>query len=152
MQTVPRTSTPNKFGFLDSESVPLGGLLDRFPRFSLLAKLPDSAQADQWDKVIEHQLLVWERDPESLADEGIELPAKSTVSLALGLARAIRNVSPPPTRVVPDADGGIVFEREEQNVLQTIRVNPDGTIEYCRFREARLIDRFQCDLTARVTP
>jgi hypothetical protein len=143
MQTIPRSPTPFKSALLEIRRTPAAILDDVFsPPF----QAADPAEAAEWQEIVEHKLPAWEREPQLLADDGIEPPTKATVLLALRVARSLRKRSPPPTRVVPDADGGIVFEREDHDVLETVRVNPDGTVEYCRFRNARLLERFEQEL------
>lgn len=47
---------------------------------------------------------------------------------------------PAPTRVVPDAEAGIVFELQRGDLFETVRLSADGSTEYCIFRNARLVE------------
>ena len=49
--------------------------------------------------------------------------------------------SPPPTSVVPDANGGIVFERRRNNLSEVLHVWDDGKVEYQCFHGTDLIKR-----------
>jgi hypothetical protein len=94
----------------------------------------------KWQALIDDQLIEWGRDPSQLEDEDIQPPSKDTIRLAISLARLLSRADcPAPTRVVADAHGGIVFERHERNVFESIRLSDDGSAEYCLFENARLV-------------
>lgn len=94
----------------------------------------------RWQALIDGQLAEWERDPSQLEDEDTQPPSEETVRLAISVARALgRADCPAPTRIVADAHGGIVFERHEGNLFESIRLSADGSAEYCAFKDARLV-------------
>lgn len=96
----------------------------------------------KWQAVIEDRLIEWGRDSSEFEDEGIQPPSMDTIQLAILLAKTLSRANcPAPTRVVPDADAGIVFERHEGGLLESLRLSADGSVEYCRFENARLVDR-----------
>ena len=98
--------------------------------------------SEQWQALIDYQLVEWGRDPGQLEDEGIQPPSIETIELAIWLASRLRRADlPPPTRIVPNAHGGIVFERHERNVFESIRLSADGSAEYCAFENSRLVKR-----------
>jgi len=67
---------------------------------------------DAWQNLIDYQLIEWGRDPSQLDDEGTETPSRETIQLAISLAEKLHQGGlAAPTRIVPDAHGGIVFER-----------------------------------------
>src|SRR5439155_3456622 len=74
-----------------------------------------------WRQAIELQLLEWSLHPEEPEEEGIEAPSRATIVLAIQVARRMgQSAVPEPDRVVPDAHGGIIFERQDDNRLETI--------------------------------
>jgi hypothetical protein len=97
---------------------------------------------EAWQRLIDFTLIEWGRDPGQLDDDGIVPPPMSAIQLAISLAKELsRRGLPAATRVVPDAHGGIVFEREGKDTLETIRISADGDAEYCVFRGSRLDHR-----------
>lgn len=101
---------------------------------------------DQWQRIVDHQLVEWGKDPGQLEDDQIIPPSAVAIQTAIDLAYFFRDKSmTAPTRVVPDGDGGVVFEREAGNVFETIEIEEDGTVEllHCidgavRYREVIL--------------
>ena len=97
---------------------------------------------EKWQRLIDYTLLEWLIDPSQVDDEGIEPPTYDTICQAINLAQAFRNADMmPPDSVVPDPNGGIVFERREQDVCEVLHVWDDGTVEYRVFQGARLAAR-----------
>jgi hypothetical protein len=94
---------------------------------------------EKWRKLIDYQLIEWMRDPSQLEDDEMPPPSRDTIQRAIELAEELRrSEAPAPTRVVPDAHAGIVFERETGNVFESIRISADNTIAYCFFVNSRL--------------
>ncbi len=95
-----------------------------------------------WSNIIDRKLIEWGRDPTRLEDEDVVPPSFEAIKAASDSAMALRDKSiEAPKRVVPNGDGGIVFERWEGSVSETIEVFEDGSIEYCRYRDTRLTHR-----------
>jgi hypothetical protein len=108
---------------------------------------PDDEFREAWQVLIDHRLIEWGRDPCQLDEEGTEVPSKDTIRRAIKLAdRLCKDGLPAPTSIVPDAHGGIVFERKSGELFESVRIMPDGTAEYCAFKYCRLIDRQPWDL------
>ena len=100
------------------------------------------AMRDSWGKVID-KLLRWLLDTSELEDEGVEAPSIETVRNSLILAEHSRAMDfPSPDSVVPDANGGIVFERRECDVREVFHVWDDGSVEYRRFCSSHLEERW----------
>lgn len=98
--------------------------------------------SEEWHVLIDDQLIEWGRDPSQLEDEDIQPPSMDTIHRAIWLATVLSKADvPAPTRIVPDADGGIVFERHEGSVFESIRLSADGGAEYCAFKNSRLVKR-----------
>lgn len=97
---------------------------------------------EEWQKLIDHRLLVWLRDPSDLEDEGVEQPSPTILRLAIDWAEKCRDDGlPPPDSIVPDANGGIVFERRQNEEAEVFYLWEDGTLEYHRFHDTHLVER-----------
>lgn len=95
-----------------------------------------------WQRVIDKTLTMWLRDPSELEDDGIDAPSGAIVRLSLDLADScMESDLAAPDRIVPDPNGGIVFERREGNVSEVLHVWDDGSVEYMKFDGAQMIDR-----------
>jgi|GEM_PF-1181091 len=95
-----------------------------------------------WQTVIDQKLIEWGRDPSQLADEWVDPPSNEIITLAIALATQMMiDGLPPPTNVVPDPNGGIVFERCQGDVLEVFRIWDDGVFEYQCFMGTRLVER-----------
>jgi hypothetical protein len=95
----------------------------------------------EWQSVIEDQLVEWGKNPSQFEDEDIQPLSNDTISAAIAVAKAFSMADfPPPTRVVPDADAGIVFELQHGPFFETFRLSADGSAQYCFFENARLVD------------
>jgi len=100
------------------------------------------AARESWQDVIERKLIEWGRSPSALEDMGVDPPTKETIQRAIRLAEAFRDEGfPSPQSVVPDPNGGIVFERRDGNIAEVCHVWGDGTTEYQRFEGTRLLER-----------
>ena len=97
---------------------------------------------EKWQNLIDYKLIEWGLDPSQLDDEGVESPTPEIIQRAISLAEALRDRDcPPPDTVVPDPNGGIVFERRENGLSEVFHVWDDGTVEYRRFQGTRLDER-----------
>jgi hypothetical protein len=109
-----------------------------------LGALPsaESTGAPGWNDLIDHPLRDWLANSSQLDDEETVMPTKETIQLAIQLAGIMSKKGHAiPTRVVPDAHGGIVFERKEGPVFEAIRIAADGRVERSVFRDGRLVSR-----------
>lgn len=95
-----------------------------------------------WQQIIDGKLIEWGRDPSQLDDEDVTPPSGTAISNACGLATCgMDNDVSPPHRVVPNGDGGIVFERWDGPTFATIEIFEDGSIELCHFDDGKLVSR-----------
>jgi len=95
-----------------------------------------------WDSLIDRKFIEWAEHPESLVDEGVEPPSRDIISQACQVSWRMRDQgAAPPTAVVPNGEGGIVFERAQGSVLEAIEVHAGGSIEYRLFDDCRLVHR-----------
>lgn len=97
---------------------------------------------EAWQRFIDHTLIEWGRNPGQLEDEGIDPPSKETIQRAIHLAQDCKKQGlPPPDSVVPDPNGGIVFERRKKSLSEVLHLWEDGSVEYQRFMGHRLVER-----------
>ncbi len=97
---------------------------------------------DAWDVVIDRRLIEWGKTPGILEDDGIVPPSPRVIRLASQLVMAMREQgAPAPLRVVPNGEGGVVFEREAGSLFQTIEIRADLSVEFASYRNARLVSR-----------
>jgi hypothetical protein len=95
-----------------------------------------------WQRLIDFSLIEWGRDRDRFTDEGMEVPDAQILGLAIDVAERFRDQGyPAPDSVVPDPNGGIVFERRENGSSEVVHVWDDGHVEYMRFEGTRLVSR-----------
>jgi hypothetical protein len=95
-----------------------------------------------WQSLIDYRLIELGCHSEQIDDEGVSPPSRAIVQIAIQLAERFRDAGfLPPSSVVPDANGGIVFERREENTTEVFHIWDDGEIEYQRFEGSRLVER-----------
>jgi hypothetical protein len=94
----------------------------------------------RWLDLIDHPLIDWVLDSSQWDEPDIVTPSKATVKQAIFLATRLSDLGlPAPTRVVPDAHGGIVFERKEPGLFESIRVSAEGQVDHRVFQDCRLV-------------
>jgi hypothetical protein len=97
----------------------------------------------KWHALIDYKLVDWAFEPGQFDEEGIEPPTRQVIVKAIELAKRLQDMGlAPPDFVVPDPNGGIVFERRENGVSEVFHVWEDGTVEYQRFQGAHLVERW----------
>jgi len=95
-----------------------------------------------WQHIIDRQLIEWVVNPGQFEDDELEPPSREIVALASRFLLLMRDQRmPPPHRVVPDGEGGIVFERKEPPVFEVFEISRDGSIEYSLFVNSQLKTR-----------
>jgi hypothetical protein len=95
-----------------------------------------------WQRLIDFSLIEWGRDPDRFTDEGMEAPDGQIIGLAIAVAERFRDQGDAaPDSVVPDPNGGIVFERRENGSSEVVHIWDDGHVEYMRFEGTRLVSR-----------
>lgn len=95
-----------------------------------------------WQDFIKTKLLAWLQEPGQIADEGVDAPSPKILRLAIDYAEKLRDEGyPPPASIVPDANGGIVFERRQNGYSEVVHVWDDGIVELQLFHGTRLICR-----------
>lgn len=112
-----------------------------------LASSLDPRNWDAWQEVIDEKLIEWGRDPGQLAEDDLIPPTRESVQRATRIALAFRDDGdPPPLRVVPDGDGGIVLERWRDSLTESIEIDAQGVAEYVVCRHGRVTQRSRFDV------
>jgi len=105
------------------------------------ALMPDVSQR-AWEAFIDRTLIEWGREPSQLEDEAIESPKPETIRRAIHVAQNLKNQGLlAPDSIVPDPNGGIVFERRAGDTSEALHFWDDGSVEYFCFKGPRLLDR-----------
>lgn len=113
--------------------------VDQDPTATISSSDPADLQA--WNVVLS-KLLEWREDPDVLSDEDIVPPSRGILETAYHLALRMRDCrAPGPLRVVPDGEGGVVFERREGDVFETMNVEANGRIEMLTYYASQLTSR-----------
>ncbi len=106
----------------------------------LRGEVESTRNEENWKATIDQKLIEWGRDPTQLDDDGTITPSKQTIQFAIALAWMWRNMGlPAPTRVVPDAHGGIVFEFQQPSIREVFRLSDDISLEYSVFEDSRIV-------------
>ena len=95
-----------------------------------------------WESVIDRQLIEWGRGLDGLECDDIRPPSAVSIRAAIDIARFMRDeAESAPVRVVPNGEGGIVFEWAEGREFETVEIDEEGLVEICRFVDSRLVFR-----------
>ena len=95
-----------------------------------------------WDDYLD-KLADLGRNP--IADDGVTPPSDEVIRLASKLTEWTRDdgITQPPDSVVPDPNGGIVFEWRGNDLTQVLHVWDDLTVDFQDFRGSQLVERFR---------
>ena len=95
-----------------------------------------------WSRFIDGKLVEWGRDVAALEDEGFAPPSLDVINLACQIAMELRDEGAvPPTRVVPDGEGGVSFERVEGTLSVSLTIDAGLTVELLAFDDCLLSTR-----------
>lgn len=95
-----------------------------------------------WQQLIDRLCFDWGLNPQQFDDDGVEPPSRETIVRAIRVAQQQEKQGhPPPDSVVPDPNGGIVFERRELDITEVLHIWSDGGAEYQQFQGTRLVER-----------
>ena len=109
---------------------------------SILDRAAGAANREVWNRVIDRNLVEWGVRPPDSGEEGFVPPTPTVIGLACQWAQRLRDIGvAAPQRVVPDGDGGIAFERSDQEWFSSLDILADRSVELLTFRNCRLVTR-----------
>ncbi len=92
-------------------------------------------------------LAEWARDPEGLEEDGLLPPSPAALGAAVRLVKALDSKTMPPLQwLVPNGDGGIVFEWRQDSFAEKIEILDDGSVTYAYFEHTRLMFKIECEI------
>jgi hypothetical protein len=101
-----------------------------------------SSRRDAWEEVVDRRLVEWGRDPSLLEEDDLIPPTREAVQSAVKIVRILQQrYLPPPRRVVPDGDGGIVMERWSDHASESIEVDRRGRAELVICLDGAVLNR-----------
>ena len=96
----------------------------------------------EWQAVIDRKLIEWGRNPALLAEREMIAPTAAAIGRAVAIAQDARDRNLASAfRVAPDGDGGIVFERWDGQLTESIEIDRDGRVEYVVCRDRAIVKR-----------
>ena len=97
-----------------------------------------------WQRVMDSHLKEWQENPVQFEDEGREPPVPEILPVVAEVAAALRDRGvEPPLRVVPNGEGGVVFEWRDSPYYWSLEVEKAGSLALAVFRNSRLVCRHQ---------
>ena len=106
-----------------------------------LATRPIERDRQAWRQIIDEKLIEWGRDPLLLEEDDLIPPTREAIQVASWLAMWLRDQgAPAPRRVVPDRDGGLVFERWKAEETETFMVSSEGGVELLLWLGSKIVE------------
>lgn len=112
----------------------------------LVGPEPESANAAGWQKIVDVHLRNWWYGVPGLEEEGLVSPTRTVLNAAIKIVEALAEQSfDPPSRVVPNGEGGIIFERYERRgqdqIYETIEIFKNLEMELSLYKNSKLLLR-----------
>lgn len=95
----------------------------------------------QWAIWLDDYLIEWGQRPELVADGELRPPTQAALSAACRIAMEWADNTPAPHRIIPDGEGGLVFEWRSDNRFVSAEITATGSCEFLTFDDGRLIAR-----------
>jgi hypothetical protein len=87
-----------------------------------------------WLEIIDHKLIDWGLKNGEVDEDGITWPSRKSLSESIMLIKEMSSKGmATPTHVVPNGDGGVVFEQKAGGSFESIEIFEDGSKEYRLF-------------------
>ena len=114
----------------------------------LLVRYASRENRDGWNNVTDETIIEWGCRYAGVKDDDLEWPTRDVLAAAYELARKLQEANVPvPSNIVPNGEGGIVFEWRHGPILRVIEGDKDGSFEFLEFRQSRLVIREPLALT-----
>ena len=105
------------------------------------ARPPTGEHRVAWDGVIDRCLIPWANGLVDIDDDLLP-PTPASVRVAATLCHRFRDAGQmPPTAVLPNGDGGILFENRKGRASVQLEVLRDGDVERAEYSETGVISR-----------
>ncbi|MDA0838830.1 MAG: hypothetical protein O3B01_15980 [Planctomycetota bacterium] len=97
----------------------------------------------RWQVLID-VLTDWAMHPEELDEDGLEPPTQDVIQRAAWLACNLCEAGVrPPTRIVPNGDGGLAFESLQGDEFEALEIQNDLSVEFTFFKNSALKQRIK---------
>lgn len=106
---------------------------------------------EEWNRILGDLWQSMHQDESATDDAEYELPSPLALSSAMRLVchmASPTDPSPPPTRVFPDGEGGIVFEHRSPSSKELIEIDSEGNGELILMKNRKVIKRYALTLSA----
>ena len=102
---------------------------------------PETLNAEGWQKFIDDYLVDWGARGLPDMEDDLRPPTRDVISGAIELAEEMAKAgNPPPSRVIPNGEGGLIFERYSYpNVYQALEILEDLTMELRTYQDSKLV-------------
>lgn len=108
----------------------------------VLGSNPEFQHREDWQMILDRELLEWGARPDQFADEDSIAPTRKAVATAYQIATQMRDAAaPPPMWVTPTTEGGVAFARRDSTLTIRLVVRPDGSAELIVLKESRIESR-----------
>lgn len=100
------------------------------------------ALAADWNTIVDDKLIEWGNTRSEFEVEGLVGPSREALGTAFDFVKHMRrNGWPLPTGVIPDGEGGVVFENRHDPLYQRIEIDEDGRVCLATFHNCQLMER-----------
>jgi hypothetical protein len=114
----------------------------------LLVRYASADDKDAWNKLTDETILEWGcswtgGSHAGVNDGDLQWPARDVLSEAYNLACRMRDSAVPvPSNIVPNGEGGIVFEWRRGPFFRVVEMGSDRSLEVRQFERSKLVLRF----------
>lgn len=120
-------------------------MIDEYPQVVITQaadprSIASGAAVDPW-REIEASLRRFKRDAKAFEEEGDIPPTASALGTAFHLLNELKERNAPPTRVAPDRDGGLIFERRQDRSYESFEIDHVGNIELVVVKDGKVTKR-----------
>ena len=98
--------------------------------------------SNRWQKWINDTLNTWQSNPTQLEDDGLEAPSLEVIHFTQQIATRLRDADwPAPLRIVPNGEGGILFEWRSIPDFFTLEIEEDLSVEWIVYHDSQVQHR-----------
>lgn len=128
--------------YLSARAIRFPGTSGSQPQQSLASQTTVERDQAGWQEFIDGELHDWASGMPDYEAEGLRGPSLLVLNLAREIATRFRDSGAlPPTRISPNGEGGIVFERLEGPALILLEIQENLSFVSSLFVNGRLVER-----------